>query len=79
MNDNDEAAASTVCFFIRLQIYFVSFSDNTLDNVMINIFTSCDPENTGRVVVSKLMEFISPFMEENLLVVVLMTKISKYN
>lgn len=47
----------------------LNLPDNTLDNVMINIFTSCDPHNTGHVAVSKLMEFISPFMENNLSVV----------
>lgn len=38
----------------------------TVEQVLQNIFASCDPENIGVVSVSKLIEFIKPFMKQSL-------------
>ncbi|XP_018563590.1 lymphoid-restricted membrane protein-like, partial [Anoplophora glabripennis] len=40
--------------------------DGTMEIVMKNIYTSCDPENSNLVPVSKLIEFITPYMLEDL-------------
>lgn len=37
-----------------------------MEIVMKNIYTSCDPDNANLVPVSKLIEFITPYMLQDL-------------
>lgn len=49
-------------------MYFMCiFVESTaMENVTKNIFASCDTENTGLVPVARLIEFITPFMKQDL-------------
>ncbi|GJQ76359.1 hypothetical protein Trydic_g2078 [Trypoxylus dichotomus] len=38
---------------------------SALDNIIRNIFLSCDEENTGNVVISRVINFVEPFLQEN--------------
>lgn len=41
---------------------FDNISVTTMDVVLKNIYTSCDPEETNQVPSDKLIEFISPYL-----------------
>uniref|UniRef100_A0A6P7GE86 Uncharacterized protein LOC114337071 n=1 Tax=Diabrotica virgifera virgifera TaxID=50390 RepID=A0A6P7GE86_DIAVI len=44
----------------------MSGSDITMEVVLKNIYTSCDPNNLNSVPTSELIEFIRPYMLEDL-------------
>ncbi|XP_050506828.1 putative autophagy-related protein 11 isoform X2 [Diabrotica virgifera virgifera] len=57
----------------------MSGSDITMEVVLKNIYTSCDPNNLNSVPTSELIEFIRPYMLEDLHISILDEKLLPYS